>query len=402
MRKCVLVTFLCAALTACESEAEREREARRQVQAKTAVAPDGSIHLTAEQIRTNNIETVMAAEEDVAPSITAVGRVKPRAGGESQVFAPFAGRIVAESASIPRLGGSVQKNDLLAEVEQLFPASERLQVKTTSLQLETDISQARQELDLHQKELDRARQLYEGGAIPQKQLQTAEFNLKQAQVKLDGAERAKAEYDATISQPSPQRRTEIRAPISGTVVAIDLVNGQQVDPSKSLMTIVDVRTVWVQLAVHERDLLKARRATSAEVVAPSNPNRIYRAQLVNVGAVVDPQNRTVPVTFSVSNDGGLKLETYVEGRIPMGAPQKAILILASAVLSEEGVSSVFVETEPGIFRRRIVMPGQRRGEKMVISGGLQAGERVVSVGAQALNSETLKGLIPVLEEGEQR
>src|SRR6266704_2103489 len=77
MRKCVLVTFLCAALTACESEAEREREARRQVQAKTAVAPDGSIHLTAEQIRTNNIETVMAAEEDVAPSITAVGRVKP-------------------------------------------------------------------------------------------------------------------------------------------------------------------------------------------------------------------------------------------------------------------------------------------------------------------------------------
>ena len=86
----------------------------------------------------------------------------------------------------------------------------------------------------------------------------------------------------------------------------------------------------------------------------------------------------------------------------MGAPQKAILILASAVLSEEGVSSVFVETEPGVFRRRIVMPGQRRGEKMVISGGLQAGEKVVSVGAQALNSETLKGLIPVLEEGEQR
>ena len=257
-------------------------------------------------------------------------------------------------------------------------------------------------MDLHQKELDRARLLYEGGAIPQKQLQTAEFNLKQAQVKLDGAERAKAEYDATISQQSQQRRTEIRAPISGTVVAIDLVNGQQVDPSKSLMTIVDVRTVWVELAVHERDLLKARRATGADVVAPSNPNRIYRAQLVNVGAVVDPQNRTVPVTFSVSNDGGLKLETYVEGRIPMGAPQKAILILASAVLSEEGVSSVFVETEPGVFRRRIVMPGQRRGEKMVISGGLQAGEKVVSVGAQALNSETLKGLIPVLEEGEQR
>src|SRR5207247_9090663 len=176
------------------------------------------------------------------------------------------------------------------------------------------------------------------GAHHQRRPQAEEFHLREAQVKLDGAERAKAEYDATSSQHSQQRRTEIRARISGTVVAIDLVNGQQVDPSKSLMSIVDVRPVWVELAVHERDLLKARRATGADVVAPSNPNRIYRAQLVHVGAVVDPQNRTVPVTFSVSNDGGLKLETYVEGRIPMGAPQKAILILASAVLSEEGVS----------------------------------------------------------------
>ena len=138
--------------------------------------------------------------------ITAAGRVKPRAGGESQVSAPFAGRIVAESGSIPRLGGSVRKGDLLAEVEQIFPASERLQVKTASLQLETEINQARQELDLRQRELDRARQLYDGGAIPQKQLQTAEFNIQQAQAKLDGAGRAKAEYDAAISQQSEQRR----------------------------------------------------------------------------------------------------------------------------------------------------------------------------------------------------
>src|SRR5207249_7297587 len=126
-----------------------------------------------------------------------------------------------------------------AEVEQIFPASERLQVKTASLQLETEINQARQELDLRQRELDRARQLYDGGAIPQKQLQTAEFNIQQAQAKLDGAGRAKAEYDAAISQQSEQRRTAIHAPISGTVAAIDLVSGQQVDPSKSLMIIVD-------------------------------------------------------------------------------------------------------------------------------------------------------------------
>jgi cobalt-zinc-cadmium efflux system membrane fusion protein len=394
---------LCAGLTACESEAEREREQRRQVQAKSSVAPDGSIHLTAEQVRTNNIQTVAAAEENVAPVIAVPGRVKPRAGGESGVFAPFAGRLVADAAQVPRPGSEVREGQLLGEVEQIFPASERLQIRATSLQLQTGIDQARQELDLSRKELDRARQLYEGGAIPLKQLQTAEFNVMQAQSKLEGTELAKAEYDAAAAQQGEQRRTPIRAPIAGTVVAADLVGGQQVDPSKSLLTIVDTGTLWVQLNVPEHNLPQIRRAASAEISAPSNSDRIYSGRLVNVGATVDPQNRTVPVTFSVTNrDKSLKLDMYVEGRIPTGPPQKTVIVPASALVSEQGISSVFVETEPGVFRRRIVMPGTRQAGNIVILSGLKPGEKVVSLGAQSLNSETLKTLIPAGEEGERR
>jgi cobalt-zinc-cadmium efflux system membrane fusion protein len=297
----------------------------------------------------------------------------------------------------------VREGQLLGEVEQIFPASERLQIRATSLQLQTGIDQARQELDLSRKELDRARQLYEGGAIPLKQLQTAEFNVMQAQSKLEGTERAKAEYDAAAAQQGEQRRTPIRAPIAGTVVAADLVGGQQVDPSKSLLTIVDTGTLWVQLNVPEYNLPQIRRAASAEISAPSNSDRIYSGRLVNVGATVDPQNRTVPVTFSVTNrDKSLKLDMYVEGRIPTGPPQKTVIVPASALVSEQGISSVFVETEPGVFRRRIVMPGTRQAGNIVILSGLKPGEKVVSLGAQSLNSETLKTLIPAGEEGERR
>src|SRR5438093_8169383 len=264
MRKCILAFVLCVPLAACGSEAERERERNRQVQVKPGPAPDGSVHLTAEQMRINNIQTTTTVEEDIAPAITATGRIKPRAGAESQVFAPFPGRILVSAAQTPRLGGEVRTGQLLAEIEQIFAASERVQFRAAALQLQTDIDQTRQEVDLRQKEFDRARQLYKGGAIALKEFQAAESNVRQAQAKLEGAQRAKAEYDQTAAQQSEQRRTPIRAPISRTIVATALVSGEQADPSKSLMTIVDTSTVWAEIAVHESELAQIRRAVDAE------------------------------------------------------------------------------------------------------------------------------------------
>jgi len=403
MQKCILVFVLSIGLTACKSEAEREREARRQVQTKSSAAPDGSVRLTEEQVRINNIQTAAAIEEQIAPVITAPGRIKPRSGAESQVFAPFAGRLIATSTEVPRLGAEVREGQLLAEVEQIFAAPERVQFKAASLQLQTDIDHARQELDLREKELDRARQLYDGGAIALKELQASEFAVNQARTKLEGAERAKAEYDQTATQQSEQRRTPIRAPITGTVIAIDLVAGQQVEPSKSLMTIVDTATVWAELAVHESDLSEVHRAVTADIVVPSDPNRVYKGRIVNTGVALDPQNRTLPVAFAIPNaNRSLKLEMFVEGHIPVGSARKTVLVPASAILSEQGVSSVFAETSPGVFQRRVVNVGQRYGPNIAIVSGLQPNEKVVSVGAQSLNSETLKNLIPSDEEGGKR
>jgi membrane fusion protein, heavy metal efflux system len=402
MRVSILAFLLCIPLGACKSEAERGREQRQQEHPKSSVTPAGAVHLTADQIKTNDIQTTEAVQEEIAPTIVAIGRIKARSGAESQVFAPFSGRILAADG-IPRLGAQVRAGQLLAEIEQIFAASERVQFKTSSLQLQTEIDQARQEVDLRQKEFNRSRELFEGGAIALKEFQTAESNLKQVQAKFEGAQRAKAEYDEAAAQQSEQRRTPIRAPTSGTVTSVNLIPGEQVEPSKSLMTIVDTTTVWAEVAVHESDLTKMRRASTAEIVIPSNPSRVYGGRLVNVGIAVDPQNRTIPVTFALPNsDQTLKIETAIEAHIPTGTPQKTLVVPASAILSEQGISSVFVETQPGVFQRRVVTTGTRTGSSVAIVGGLSAGEKVVSVGAQSLNSEALKSLIPVDEEGGKR
>ena len=184
---------------------------------------------------------------------------------------------------------------------------------------------------------------------------------------------------------------------------MNLVDGEQVDTAKSLMTVVDMSTVWAEVAVHESDLAQIRRAANAEIAVSSDPARAYTGRLVNAGVRVDPQNRTIPVTFLVPNsDRSLKIEMAIQARIPTGPAQKTIVVPAAAILSEEGVSSVFVEVEPGVLRRRVVTLGEHRGSNVAILSGLSRGEKVVSTGAQSLNSEALKSFIPVDDEGGKR
>lgn len=400
----LLISLLTLSIASCESEAERQREASRSVPAKTVLSADGSIHLTPEQVQANGLRTVPVVEQQMAPTISAIGRMTARAGGEAQVFSPFAGRLIADSAKLPRIGSVVRKDQVLAEVEQLVTASEQVQFAATAAQLQSTLDQAKQEVHLRQTELERAKQLYEGGAIPLKQLQTAEFQLKQAEAQLEGATRAKLQYEGILSQQNGgPRRAAIRAPISGTVVAADLTAGQQLDAAESLMTIVDMTTVWVEVALHESDLPSVRRAQQVEFTTPANPAKTYAGRLVTIGDVVDPVNRTLKVIFAASNpDSSLKIGMTAEVRIPTGAIERVLLIPASALLSAEGQSAVFVEKAPGVFQQRAIATGERRVESIIARSGLKAGEKVVAIGAGLLRSETLRGQIPTEAEGEKR
>jgi len=356
----------------------------------------GEVRLTPEQIEGNNLQTTEVVEATAAPGIVALGHVRTRAGGESEILSPFAGRLAGESALL-KVGDAVAKGQHIADVEEQFVASEKLQMATATIQFEAEVQHAQQELDLKRTELGRAQQLYDGGAIPLKQLQAAELDVKQAQTKIDAARRSKEQYDAAQSAANSQpRRAAITAPISGVVLSVDATMGQQVDANKRLLTIADLSTVWVEAAVHERDLPKVAAAKEAEIVIPSSGEKALTGRLVTVGNLVDPQNRTIPMIFAVENPAKtLKIGMYIEAHIPTGVPTKALLVPASAVLSDQNGDSVYVQIQPGVYRLRTVRLGARKGDLVAIASGLQRGEKVVSVGAESLLSESRKAEIPV-------
>jgi len=400
----LMIFWVLLLLMACKSESEREREQSRGVQPKVAVSNDGSIHLTAAEVQASGLQIEPVAQQNLAPTLSAIGRVVARAGGEAQVFSPFAGRLIADPARLPHVGSTVSKGQILGETEQLISASEQVQFAATEAQLQSAFEQAQQEVQLRQTELNRSRQLYEVGAVPLKQLQAAESEFKQAQSRLEGAKQAQAQYQAILSQQNATaRRVPIRAPISGTVVAANLTAGQQMDPADSLLTIADLSNLWIEVTIHESDLGSIGWANSLDFTTPAAPGRRYAAKLVTVGHVVDPSSRTVTVIFAATNlDGSLRLGMTAEARIPTGPAVRALLVPASALLALGDQSVVYVETEAGVYRPRVIVLGQRIDGKIVVVRGLRPGERVVTLGAGALRSEALKAQIPTEGESEER
>jgi cobalt-zinc-cadmium efflux system membrane fusion protein len=109
--------------------------------------------------------------------------------------------------------------------------------------------------------------------------------------------------------------------------------------------------------------------------------------VTNVGAVVDPDTRSVSARVEVANPKGvLKQQMYVQVRIQSRQEYRGLLIPVSAVLrNDENLPYVYVVAPDGSYARRSVTPGTRIGDRVVIPQGLHAGDKVVVDGSIFLN-----------------
>ncbi len=170
-----------------------------------------------------------------------IGRVVPRAGGQADVFRPVSRPPDRRRPAGPlQVGSRVKRDEVLFQVEQEFSAAETLQLRTGETELQGRIEEAEQELVFARKEYARAQKLFEGGAIPEKQLLGAELAARQAETRLENARKTKAQYEQAAKPDESIRRAPIRSPISGVITRMDFAAGQQVDPAKSLLTVADI------------------------------------------------------------------------------------------------------------------------------------------------------------------
>jgi len=179
----------------------------------------------------------------------------------------------------------------------------------------------------------------------------------------------------------------IRAPIAGTVVEKSIAPGQTLSAGSSpCFTIADTSKMWVMAQIFGADVGRVHAGDGA-TINTGDGGAPLAGTVTNVGAVVDPDTRSVTARVQVDNPAGaLKRQMYVQVQIQSRQQYQGLLIPVSAVLrNDENLPYVYVTTADGSYARRSVTLGGRVGNRFVIPAGLQAGDKVVVDGSIFLN-----------------
>jgi len=175
----------------------------------------------------------------------------------------------------------------------------------------------------------------------------------------------------------------IRAPIAGTLVTKSIAPGQTLSAGTTpCFTIADTSRMWVMAQVFGDDVARVQTGDAAAVITGDGDKPIA-GTVTNVGAVIDPDTRSVQARIGADNpDAELKKQMYVTVRIQSREEYKGLLIPVSAVLrDDENLPFVYVVEPDGSYARRAVSLGARIDDRYAIPEGLSAGDKVVADGS---------------------
>jgi cobalt-zinc-cadmium efflux system membrane fusion protein len=222
--------------------------------------------------------------------------------------------------------------------------------------------------------------------LPRRELEQVQTDAASAEADRDAALQALLALDidpstlkAIQAGHAPARiRGVIRAPVAGTVAQKLITPGQLLQAGTTeCFTVADLSRMWVIAQVAPSELGTVRVGDPATIDA-GGVGAVH-GTVDNLGALVDPDTRAVPVRVVVDNASGrLRKQMYVHVRIQSRQPQRALLLPVSAVLhDDENLPFVYVAQRDGSFARRHVTPGERVGDRYPIPQGLKAGDQVV-------------------------
>lgn len=333
------------------------------------------------RIRTEPVESAMAP----VGNVSAPGKVEANANRLSHVVLPVTGRI---TTVLCKIGDFVRQGQAILMVE----SADAEAAVAGFQQAQAAVTQAKSALAKAQMDHDRQVDLFNHGAVPQKEVYNTQAIIVQAEAAVDqaqaGSEQAKRRLQILgIGSGIYGQQVTIHAPISGKVLEMSVVNGEfRNDLSAPLLTIADLSSVWVTSDVPETAIRLVKLGEPVRIELAAYPGETFRGRVAQISDTVDAQTRTVKVRAELSNPNGrLKPEMFGNIQLTEQTELKP-MIPASAIIASEGKTLVWKETGKGVFQKVSVTVGAQVRDRVVILSGLQPNDRIVVDGVMLLAS----------------
>ncbi len=314
----------------------------------------------------------------------------------------FTGRVEAmETVELrPRVSGYLdamhfEAGQLVEKGQELFTIDQRA-FQTKVAQAAAELKRAEAALTSSQKEYERVKALLEARALSPEQADAREAAYLQAQAVQEGAKAALHSAEIELSH------TEVRAPISGRISRALVTPGNYVSGlpggATLLTTIVTVNPVFVYADIDETSLIHLQNLRRQNKVLMDKAGRIpVRMQLSGEqgfphgGFIESFDNRLDAGTGSIvvraqfdDPEGALTPGLFARVEIPMTAEYPALLIVDSAVLTDQANKYVLGVSSENVTEYRAVVLGPSHEGKRIVRSGLEKGDNIIVNGQARL------------------
>jgi hypothetical protein len=181
---------------------------------------------------------------------------------------------------------------------------------------------------------------------------------------------------------------EFRSPVSGYVIEKRVVQGQRVMAGESLYRVADLSVVWVEADVYEREIAFVKVGQRATVTVDAWPGERFAGRVSYLYPYLEQETRSLKVRIELPNRAGrLKPGMYanVELSSSLGS---GLVVPRDAVIDSGRAQFAFLALDDGYFEPRRVAVGQRLGDEVQVTAGLEEGDVVASAATFFIDSES--------------
>lgn len=331
------------------------------------------------------VEVAMATPQSVTANYS--GTATLEAVGDAQVIAKTTGIVLKLAVEE---GMAVRKGEVLAVLDDDVARNKLAQATATLKKAQAAFDKADKGFALH--------------ITPKTQYDSDKYDLETQHAVVAGAQ-----LDLSY--------TRIVAPIAGVIAKRSVKLGNLVQTNQVLFEIVDMDPLQAVLNVPERDLDTLKAGQPVRMQVDALRGRTFEGRVARIAPVVDAASGTFRATCEF-RDASHTLMPGMFGRIEVAYDQRhdALVVPRNAIVEEDGESSLFVvESAPAkpaapapakgkageavaadakptapvfVARRRIVKTGYADGDRIEIRDGVGDGERVITIGRNAVRDGT--------------
>ena len=252
------------------------------------------------------------------------------------------------------IGDFVSKGQVLAEMDQ------------------ASLEQMRMRLENDSVELDRLKELYEGGGLSKSDYEAAQlaYNV------------SKSQYDNLMEN------TILRSPITGVITARNYDVGDMYAMSSPIFIVQQITPVKLLVAMSETDYTKVKKGDEVEITADALPGRTFVGKVGRIYPVIDAATHTFTAEVIVANsDRALRPGMYARATVSFGV-NHSIVIPDAAVVKQQGSGqkSVFVLQDDNTVIAKYITLGRHFGSECEVLSGLDEGDKIVVKGHTSLRN----------------